>query len=325
MKGRYGFDYPSHAQRLTKPLIRRDDAYPKGPLSPEVQSSLSGDQPRGVVDYDAVLPAFREATWDEALDLVGEKLRSIKETHGSSALAGFGSAKCSNEEAYLFQKLVRAGFGTNNVDHCTRLCHASSVAALMETIGSGAVTNVFADVANADVCLITGSNTTSNHPVAATFMKQAAARGTKLILVDIRRHAIADFATHVAQIKPGSDVAFYNAVLHVLISEDLVDHDYIKQHTENFDALRELVLADYSPEQATDLCGIPPEEIRAIAHTIGSAERMLIFWGMGIAQHTHGTDNARCLISLALATGSMGRPGTGLASATRAEQRAGCQ
>ena len=312
VKGRYGFDYSSHAQRLTKPLIRRDEAYPKGALSPEVRSSLSGGSPRGVVDYDAVLPAFREATWDEALDLVGEKLLAIKQSHGGSALAGFGSAKCSNEEAYLFQKLVRAGFGTNNVDHCTRLCHASSVAALMETIGSGAVTNVFADVANADVCLITGSNTTANHPVAATFMKQAAARGTKLILVDIRRHSIADFATHVAQIKPGSDVAFYNAVLHVLIVEDLVDHDYIDQHTENFDALRELVLADYSPEQSSDPCGIAPEEIRTIARTIGSAERMLIFWGMGIAQHTHGTDNARCLISLCLATGSMGRPGTGL-------------
>ncbi|HEM47229.1 MAG TPA: 2Fe-2S iron-sulfur cluster binding domain-containing protein, partial [Alphaproteobacteria bacterium] len=179
VKGRYGFDYPQHPQRLTKPLIRKESAYPKGPLSAETAESdgRKRRKPGGLVDYDEVLPHFREATWEEALELAGRRLREIKDAHGSSAMAGFGSAKCSNEEAYLFQKLIRAGFGTNNVDHCTRLCHASSVAALLETIGSGAVTNVFADVKNADVALITGSNTTANHPVAATFMKQAAKRG----------------------------------------------------------------------------------------------------------------------------------------------------
>lgn len=318
VKGRYGWDYPMHPQRLTKPLIRRSEAYPKGPLSSEVSDSVSR-RAGGIVDYAEVMPAFREATWDEALDLLSEKLQGIRDENGSGALAGFGSAKCSNEEAYLFQKLVRAGFGTNNVDHCTRLCHASSVAALMETIGSGAVTNVFADVERSAVALITGSNATANHPVAATFIKDAAKSGTKLIMVDIRRHDLADFATHFAQINPGTDVAFYNGVMHALIDEGLVDEDYIAAHTEDFEQLRELLLADYPPETASTICGVPADEIRAIARTIGEttpkggdAGGMLVFWGMGISQHTTGTDNARCLISLCLMTGNVGKPGSGL-------------
>jgi len=317
VKGRYGWDYSMHPQRLTKPLIRREESYPKGPLSSEVRESVSR-RAGGIVDYDEVLPAFREASWEEAFDLIGEKLRGIRDESGSSALAGFGSAKCSNEEAYLFQKLIRAGFGTNNVDHCTRLCHASSVAALMETIGSGAVTNVFADVARADVVLITGSNATANHPVAATFIKDAAKRGAKLVVVDPRRHDLVDFATHFAQIKSGSDVAFYNGVMHCLIDEGLIDESYIAAHTEDFDALRELVLNDYPPEKAAEVCGVPAETIRDIARTLGEATppggggSMIVFWGMGISQHTHGTDNARCLISLCLMTGNVGKPGSGL-------------
>ena len=320
VKGRYGWDYTLHPHRLTRPLIRRESAYPKGPLSPEVKGSPpgSGNKPGGLVDLDTVMPAFREASWEEALELIGRKLTSIRDTHGSDSLAGFGSAKGSNEEAYLFQRFVRAGLGTNNVDHCTRLCHASSVAALMETIGSGAVTNVFADVARADVALVTGSNTTANHPVAATFIKQAARAGTQLIVVDVRRNTIADHATHFAQIQPGTDVAFYNSLLHVLSRDGLLDHDYIATHTENFEALQALVATDYSPEQASTICGVPPEQIEAIAHTIGQATppggggAMMVFWGMGISQHVTGTDNARCLISLCLATGNVGRPGTGL-------------
>jgi len=321
VKGRYGWDYPMHAQRLTKPLIRIDSAYPKGPLSSEVTQSVSR-RAGGVVDYAEVMPAFREASWEEALDLIGTRLSSIRDEHGGNALAGFGSAKCSNEEAYLFQKLVRGGFGTNNVDHCTRLCHASSVAALMETIGSGAVTNVFADVERSGVALVTGSNATSNHPVAATFMKDAAKKGTKLIMVDVRRHDLADFCTHFAQIKPGTDVAFYNGVMHTLIAEGLVDQEYIAEHTEDFEKLKTL-LADYSPEVASEICGVPADEIRAIARTIGETTPvggargdepggMLVFWGMGISQHTTGTDNARCLISLCLMTGNVGKPGSGL-------------
>ena len=320
VKGRYGWDYTLHPHRLKTPLIRRESAYPKGPLSPEVVTSLPGKgrKPGGLVDLETVLPAFREATWDEALALVGDRLTSIRDTHGSNSLAGFGSAKGSNEEAYLFQKFIRAGLGTNNVDHCTRLCHASSVAALMETIGSGAVTNVFADVARADVALVTGSNTTANHPVAATFIKQAAKAGTDLIVVDVRRNAIADVARHFAQIRPGTDVAFYNALLHVLCRDGLLDRDYIATHTEGFDELEALVTNDYSPEQSSAVCGVPAEQIEAIAHTIGRATppggggSMIVFWGMGISQHVTGTDNARCLISLCLATGNVGRPGTGL-------------
>jgi formate dehydrogenase major subunit len=318
VKGRYGWDYPMHPQRLTKPLIRIDSAYPKGPLSAEVTQSVSR-RAGGVVDYAEVMPAFREASWEEALDLIGKKLCGIRDEHGGNALAGFGSAKCSNEEAYLFQKLVRGGFGTNNVDHCTRLCHASSVAALMETIGSGAVTNVFADVERSGVALVTGSNATSNHPVAATFMKDAAKKGTKLIMADVRRHDLADFATHFAQIKPGTDVAFYNGVMHTLIAEGLVDQDYIAAHTEDFEKLKTLLLADYSPEAASEICGVTADEIRAIARTIGETTPaggdiggMLVFWGMGISQHTTGTDNARCLISLCLMTGNVGKPGSGL-------------
>jgi formate dehydrogenase major subunit len=263
------------------------------------------------VDYDEVLPAFREASWDEALDLAAGRLKQIRDEHGSSALAGFGSAKCSNEEAYLFQKLVRAVFGTNNVDHCTRLCHASSVAALLETIGSGAVTNVFSDVGNADVAIVTGSNTTANHPVAATFIKDAAANGTTLIVIDSRETGIARHAHHFLQIAPGSDVALYNAMMNVLIEEDLVRHDYIAKHTEGFEGLAERV-KKYAPEVAEEICGIAADTIREVARIFGRADAAIIFWGMGISQHTTGTDNARCLISLALLTGNVGRPGTGL-------------
>src|SRR5919202_6116473 len=187
------------------------------------------------------MPAFREASWDEALDLIASRLKAIKHAHGPGALAGFGSAKCSNEEAYLFQKLMRAVLGTNNVDHCTRLCHASSVAALLEGIGSGAVTDVFGDARLADVILLTGTNTTANHPVAATFFKDAAKRGTKLIVVDPRRPALADFATWYCRLHPGTDVAFYNALMHVLIADGLIDEAFVRDRTENFAALQELV------------------------------------------------------------------------------------
>jgi formate dehydrogenase major subunit len=311
VKGRFGFDYTSHPERLGTPLIRKESSYPKGPLSTEVRGERRR-RPGGLVDYDEVLPHFREATWEEALDLTGARLVEIRDRDGPGALAGFGSAKCSNEEAYLFQKLVRAAFGTNNVDHCTRLCHASSVAALLETIGSGAVTNVFGDVRNADVALIAGSNTTGNHPVAATFVKQARKSGrTKLIVVEPRRIEMADHADYFLQINSGTDVALYNSWMHVLIEEGLIDEAYIAERTEGFKELK-AVVEGYSPEVAAGICGVEPDLIREAARTFGGAERAMIFWGMGISQHTHGTDNARCLISLALMTGNIGREGTGL-------------
>jgi len=312
VKGRYGWDYSSHPQRLTRPLIRRDESYPKGALSSDVRGEGDGRRkPGGFVDHSEVMPAFREASWEEALDLVASRLTEIRDRDGGNALAGFGSAKCSNEEAYLFQKLIRAGFGTNNVDHCTRLCHASSVAALMESIGSGAVTTTYGDVENADVALLAGTNTTVNHPVAATFFKQAKKLGTKLIVVDPRRESIADRADYHCRIKPGTDVAFYNAMMQVIIEEGLIDEEFVAERTENFDALRETVGA-YTPERAAKICGIDADTIREVARVFGRAKSAIVFWGMGISQHVYGTNNARCLISLALLTGNVGKPGAGL-------------
>jgi formate dehydrogenase major subunit len=324
VKGRYGWDYAQHHQRLGVPLIRREENYPKGPLSVDVQGQegkgkagrATGPGGRrkkagGLVDYTEVLPAFREASWDEALDLIASRLGSIRDDSGPDSLAGFGSAKCSNEEAYLFQKLIRAAFGTNNVDHCTRLCHASSVAALLEGIGSGAVTTTYGDVANADAALVAGANPTSNHPVAATFFKAAQKRGTRLIFVDPRRGDLADHADHYCRIRPGTDVAFYNSMMCAIIDADLVDRDYVDRHTENYEALRDLV-AEYTPERVAPICGVEAETIRQVAIEFASAKQAVIFWGMGISQHTHGTNNARCLIALALLTGNIGKSGSGL-------------
>ena len=313
VKGRYGFDYATHPHRLTRPLIRKEACYPKRPLSQHMQGAMGVRRGKEGIyrDYQATLDAFREATWDEALDLVASKLSALRDTHGPDALAGFGSAKCTNEEAYLFQKMIRVAFGTNNVDHCTRLCHASSVAALLETIGSGAVTTVYRDAWNSDVLLVTGSNTTENHPVAATFFKEAARRGTKIIVVDPRRPKLANHAWKYVRLNPGADVSFYNSLMHVILAEGLEDRAYIEQFTENFEALSALV-ERYPPEVAAPICGIEADEIRLLARTIGSAKAMIIFWGMGISQHVHGTDNARSLINLCLMTGNVGRPGTGL-------------
>lgn len=296
VKGRFGFDYPNHSARLTRPLIRRQGV-PKG-LDP---------------DFDPARPLthFREASWEEALEMAARGLVDLKAAHGPGALAGFGSAKCSNEEAWLFQKLVRVGFGSNHVDHCTRLCHASSVAALMECLGSGAVTASFMQALQADVVILTGCNPAVNHPVAATYFKQAARNGTRLIILDPRGQALDAYAWRSVRFSPGGDVALYNAMLNVVISEGLYDEAYIAAHTEGFEALKQSVV-DMTPEAMSGLCGVAPETIREIARAYATAERAMIFWGMGISQHVHGTDNARCLISLALACGQTGRPGTGL-------------
>ena len=195
------------------------------------------------------MPYFREATWEEALDLIASRLKEIHAKGGPGAIAGFGSAKCSNEEAYLFQKLIRTGFGTNNIDHCTRLCHASSVAALFEGVGSGAVSTTYSDVANADVVIITGSNPTANHPVASSFFKQARRKGTKIIYVDPRASTVAEHADYHCQVKPGTDVAFYNAIMHEVIRLGLIDREFIAARVSNFEELARTV-ADYPPERA---------------------------------------------------------------------------
>ncbi|HMD63383.1 MAG TPA: formate dehydrogenase subunit alpha [Stellaceae bacterium] len=302
VKGRFGFDYVAHPDRLTEPLIRKEGVS------------------KHDIDIDPANPFthFRKTSWEEALDLAATGLKRIRDRKpapakagGKRALAGFGSAKGSNEEAYLFQKLVRTGFGSNNVDHCTRLCHASSVAALMEGIGSGAVTAPFTAVADADVIIIIGARPTENHPVAATFFKQAAKRGAKLIVMDPRGQVMARYATHMLRFKPARDVAMLNALLHTIIEEGLYDRQYVQAHTQDFEKLREHV-RDYAPEKMAEICGVDAGLLRHIARTYARAEAAIIFWGMGISQHVHGTDNARCLIALALVTGQIGRPGTGL-------------
>jgi formate dehydrogenase major subunit len=295
VKGRFGFDYVAHSDRLTEPLVRKEGVSKRD------------------VEIDPANPFthFRRASWEEVLDLAAVGLKRIRDRDGRRALAGFGSAKGSNEEAYLFQKLVRTGFGSNNVDHCTRLCHASSVAALMEGIGSGAVTAPFTAAADADVIIVIGARPTENHPVAATFFKQAAKRGAKIIVMDPRGYTLMRHAWKVLRFNPGRDVALLNALIHTIIEEGLYDRQYVQAHTEEFEALRGHI-RDYSPEKMAPLCGIDAATLREVARTYARAEAAIIFWGMGISQHTHGTDNARCLIALALITGQVGRPGTGL-------------
>ncbi|MCL4156830.1 UNVERIFIED_CONTAM: hypothetical protein GTU68_053422 [Idotea baltica] len=280
VKGRFGFDYVMSEERLTRPLIRRDDV-------------------------------FREATWEEAMAKAAEGLMAIEQEYGGDALSGFGSAKGSNEEAYLFQKLVRLGFGTNNVDHCTRLCHASSVAALMEGVSSGAVSAPFTDAMVADCIIVIGARPTTNHPVAATYFKQAAKNDAKLVVIDPRQQDLMRFAEHALQFKPGTDVAMLNAFLHVIIEEHLYDQQYIQANVSGFNALKDKV-KDFAPEAMAEVCGIPADTLRAVARLYASSNRSIIFWGMGISQHTHGTDNSRCLIAMALITGQIGREGTGL-------------
>jgi formate dehydrogenase major subunit len=312
VKGRYGWDYSFSEQRLTVPLIRRESSYPKGALSADVRGDEGRRRkPGAVVDYGEVMPHFREASWEEALDLAAGRLKQIHAESGPGSIAGFGSAKCSNEEAYLFQKLIRAGFGTNNIDHCTRLCHASSVAALFEGVGSGAVSTTYGDIVNADVAMISGSNTTANHPVASSFFKQAKRRGTTLIVIDPRRERIADHADVFCQIKPGTDVAFYNGVMHEIIRLGLVDREFIASRTSNYGALAKTV-KEYTPERCEQITGVDADTIRLVARLWGEANAGIIFWGMGVSQHTTGTDNARCLIALCAITGNVGRPGTGL-------------
>jgi formate dehydrogenase major subunit len=296
VKGRYGFDYARHPQRLTVPLIRRAGTPKRGDF---------------VMDPKNVMQIFREATWDEALALAGGGLRNLRDTHGPKSLAGFGSAKGSNEEAYLFQKLVRLGFGSNNVDHCTRLCHASSVAALLEGIGSGAVSNPVMDVTKADVVILIGANPTVNHPVAASWLKNAMRSGTKLILMDPRRSELARTAYRYLQFKPDTDVALLNAMMHVIVEENLVDAKFIADRTLGYEALVENVKG-YSPELMEPICGIPAETIREVARLYATSKGSMILWGMGISQHIHGTDNARCLIALSMMTGQIGKPGSGL-------------
>ncbi|HEU4856521.1 MAG TPA: formate dehydrogenase subunit alpha [Rhodanobacteraceae bacterium] len=298
VKGRYGFDYYRHPNRLTKPLIRRKDAPPK-----------SADL---VLDPANPLAAFREASWDEALDFAGNGLARIRDARGPQSLVALGCAKGSNEEAYLVQKLVRTGFHNNNIDHCTRLCHAGSVVALGQCIGSGAVTLPVRDVMDADCVFLIGSNPTVNHPVAATWIKNAIDQhGLKLIIGDPRLQQLSRRAFMHLQFTPDADVSLLNAMIYTIINEGLTNDAFIRDHTEGFEDLKQHIQA-YSPEAMAPICGIAAEDIKQAARTYATAKNSMIIWGMGSSQSQHGSDNVRCIIALAMLTGQVGRRGAGL-------------
>ena len=277
VKGRFGsFEFVSHPDRLKTPLIRTPDG-------------------------------FREASWEEALGLVAGNLKK----HRGAAFAGLSSAKVTNEDNYVFQKFVRAAMGTNNVDHCARLCHSSTVAGLALSFGSGAMTNPAEDLLKADVILVTGSNTTENHPIIGLKIREAVERGAKLVLFDPRQIQLSQIATIWARQRPGTDVAWINGLMHVIIRDGLMKTDFITSRTEGFDAVKKVV-ADYTPERVFDITGVPAEMIVKAAHLYATAERASIVYSMGITQHTTGTDNVRSIANLAMLAGQIGRPGTGV-------------
>ncbi len=307
VKGRFGFDYVHNPQRITKPMIRKEGV-PK--------------TPHEFIDPANPWTHFREATWDEALDKAAQGFLKIREQQGPKGLAGFGSAKCSNEEAYLFQKLIRTGFGTNNVDHCTRLCHASSVAALLEGVGSASVSATFNEVKNSDVIVVIGANPTENHPVAATYFKQAAKRGAKLVVMDPRGQALKRHAWRMMQFKNGADVAMLNAMLNVIVTENLYDKQYVQTYTEGFEAFAEHV-KDFTPEEMAPICGIEADTLaRSRAHLCARRECHHLLGHGRIAAHPRHRQCA--LPDRAVADHRPDRPPRHRpASAARPEQRAG--
>ncbi|MEW5767683.1 MAG: formate dehydrogenase subunit alpha [bacterium] len=280
VKGKFGLDFVNREDRLKIPLVRKGGK-------------------------------LQEASWDEAIDLVAKRLGEIKEKYGPDSIGGLCSAKCTNEDNYIFQKFIRAAVGTNNVDHCARLCHASTVAGLATAFGSGAMTNSIAEIAGADCILVTGSNTTENHPVIALKIKEAVNRGAKLLLFDPRSIELADWAhLHLRQ-RPGTDVAWLNGLMNVIIAEDLHDKDFIRERCENLEAMAETV-AKYTPEYVESITGIPADELREAARIYATANAANIIYSMGITQHSHGTDNVLCCANLAMLTGNVGKPSAGV-------------
>jgi len=281
VKGRFGFDFVSHEARLTEPLIRRN-----GTLEP--------------------------AGWDEALDLVADRFGRIKSAFGPDAIGGFASAKCTNEENYIFQKFMRAAIGTNNVDHCARLCHASTVAGLARAFGSGAMTNSIGDFEVADCVFVIGSNTTECHPIIGSAIKRAAVRrGMPLIVADPRAIELTEVAAIHMQQRNGTDVALINAMMHVILSEGLEDKAFIAERTEGFEELAKAV-EPYTPELGEKITGVPADDIIRAARIYAQAGAASIVYSMGITQHTTGTDNVLSLANLAMLTGNVGKPGTGV-------------
>ncbi len=294
VKGRFGYDFIYHKQRVTTPLIR-------------VQPQKPGSRTQA---FDR--SEWREATWDEALETVAERLAEIRVRDGAKALAVYCSAKATNEDNYLLQKLFRAVLGTNNVDHCTRLCHAASVVALQMALGSSAMSNTVSQVIQNDVFIVTGTNTTENHPIVALQMIAAVEKyGAKMIVVDPRRIGLVDHAELWLPEKPGADVAVFSAMAHVILKEKLVNQEFIDTRTENFSEFA-ASMEKFTPEFAETISGVDRELIIRAARLYGHAKNGAIYWALGIPEHTHGTQNALALINLALLTGNIGRPGTGL-------------
>ena len=293
VKGRYGFQFINHPSRLTQPMIR---------IRPKTI---------GTYDEDFWQMDFREASWDEALDLVAKRLGEIKSNFGSQSLAAISSAKCTNEDNYVMQRFVREVMANNNIDHCARLCHASTVAGAMAAFGSGAMSNSVDDLTKADVLLVIGSNTTECHPVIGNIIKQSVRfRGTRLIVADPRSIQLANHAAIHLRQKPGTDVALLNGLMHVIIEEGLADKAFIKQRTEGFAELAEVVKR-YTPEIVERITGINKEDLIAAARLFGQADKACVIYSMGITQHTTGTDNVKSVANLLLLTGNLGREGTG--------------
>jgi len=280
VKGKFGYNFINHKDRLTKPLIRKD----------------------GVL---------QEAEWDEAISYIADKIKTIKTESGPDALAGLSSARCSNEDNYVFQKMIRAVFGTNNVDHCARLCHASTVAGLATTLGSGAMTNSIAEAADQDVIFVTGSNTTETHPVIGSLIRQAKHKGAKIIVAEPRRIPLCRDADVFLQIKPGTNVALFNGMMNVIISEGLQDQAYIDERTEGYEELCEVV-KDYTPEVVAEICGIDAEELKKAARLYAKADKAGIYYAMGVTQHSTGTEGVMGTSNLALLCGKIGKYGCGV-------------
>ena len=280
VKGKFGYNFINHKDRLTTPLIRKD-----GQLQP--------------------------ASWEEAITYIADKIKAIKAESGPDALAGLSSARCSNEDNYVFQKMMRAAIGTNNVDHCARLCHASTVAGLAITLGSGAMTNSIAEAADQDVVFVTGSNTTETHPVIGSLIRQAHKKGAKIIVAEPRRIPLCREADVFLQIKPGTNVALFNGMMNVIISEGLQDQKYIDERTEGYEALVE-VIKDYTPEVVAEICGIDAEELKKAARMYAKADKAGIYYAMGVTQHSTGTEGVMGTSNLALLCGKIGKYGCGV-------------
>ncbi|TKJ44994.1 formate dehydrogenase subunit alpha [Candidatus Aerophobetes bacterium Ae_b3a] len=281
VKGRFGLDYVHHQERLTTPMIKK-----KG--------------------------RFIEVSWEEALELVAHRFKELKDKYGSDSLAGLSSAKCTNEENYLFQKFIRVCFGNNSVDHCARLCHASTVAGLGRAFGSGAMTNSIREWEKSDVVLVTGSNTTEAHPVIGYYLKHLAIyQGLKLIVIDPRAIELTQYAKIWLRQENGTDVAWINGLMNIIVQEGLYDEGFVENRTENFNEF-EKIISRYTPQKVEEITGIPEKELIAAARMYASGKRSSIVFSMGITQHTTGTDNVLSLANLAMLCGNVGREGTGV-------------